>query len=127
MRRFNNNNNDYSQERRRFNHYEVVGHYVLERGAFTREQNQLPKLFGGGIKAFVVTSHTQLSRLVALGHYTSWNTHCCRGSPSSLDRRCFEFIVSPVKVVGCRGGSRYVEGDSLTFGELIFDDSLPSK
>ena len=30
--------------------------------------------------------------------------------PSSLDRRCFEFIVSPRKVVGCRGGSPNVEG-----------------
>ena len=30
--------------------------------------------------------------------------------PSSLDRRSMEFIVSPKKVVGCRGGSRYVEG-----------------
>ena len=25
-------------------------------------------------------------------------------------------IVSPKKVVGCRGGNRYVERDSLTFG-----------
>ena len=31
-------------------------------------------------------------------------------SPSSLDRRSIEFIVSPKKVVGCRGGSRNVEG-----------------
>ena len=29
------------------------------------------------------------------------------------------------KVVGCRGGSQNVEGDSLTFGELILDASLP--
>ena len=33
--------------------------------------------------------------------------------PSSLDRRCFEFIVSPKKVVGCRGGNQNVEGISL--------------
>ena len=36
--------------------------------------------------------------------------------PSSLDRRCFMFIVSPKKVVGCRGGNQNVEGDLLTFG-----------
>ena len=30
--------------------------------------------------------------------------------PSSLDRRCFEFILSLKKVVGCRGGSWYVKG-----------------
>ena len=30
--------------------------------------------------------------------------------PSSLDRRSTELIVSPKKVVGCRGGSRNVEG-----------------
>ena len=30
--------------------------------------------------------------------------------PSSLDRRSAELIVSPKKVVGCRGGSRNVEG-----------------
>ena len=37
--------------------------------------------------------------------------------PSSLDRRSTELIVSPEKVVGCRGGSRYFEGcwDSLTW------------
>ena len=29
-------------------------------------------------------------------------------------RRSMEFIVSPKKVVGCRGESRNVEGDSLT-------------
>ena len=46
--------------------------------------------------------------------------------PSSLDRRCFMFIVSPKKVVGCRGGNRYVEGDLLTFGYLMLNDSLPS-
>ena len=45
--------------------------------------------------------------------------------PSSLDRRSIEFIVSPKKVVGCRGGNQNVEWDSLTFGELILDDSLP--
>ena len=33
-----------------------------------------------------------------------------RFPPSSLDRRSTEFIVSPMKVVGCRGGSRYFEG-----------------
>ena len=44
--------------------------------------------------------------------------------PSSLDRHCFMFIVSPKKVVGCRGGNRNVEGESLTFGELMLDDSL---
>ena len=26
--------------------------------------------------------------------------------------------------VGCRGGNRYVEGESLTFGYLMLDDSL---
>ena len=26
--------------------------------------------------------------------------------------------------VGCRGGNRYVEGDLLTFGYLMLDDSL---
>ena len=36
--------------------------------------------------------------------------------PSSLDRRCFMFIESPKKVVGCRDGNRYVEGDLVTFG-----------
>ena len=30
--------------------------------------------------------------------------------PSSLDRRFTELIASPKKVVGCRGGSRNVEG-----------------
>ena len=30
--------------------------------------------------------------------------------PSSLDYRSTELIVSPKKVVGCKGGSRYVEG-----------------
>ena len=38
----------------------------------------------------------------------------------------FLFIVSPKKVVGYRGGNRYVEGESLTFGELMLDDYLPS-
>ena len=37
-----------------------------------------------------------------------------RSSPCSLDLRSMEFIVSPKKVVGCRGGSQNVEGDSLT-------------
>ena len=37
------------------------------------------------------------------------NTDAHSFPPSSLDRRCFEFIVSPKKVVGCRGGSRNVE------------------
>ena len=30
--------------------------------------------------------------------------------PSSLGRRSTDLIVSPKKVVGCKGGSRYVEG-----------------
>ena len=30
--------------------------------------------------------------------------------PSSLDRRSTEFIVTPKKVVGCRGASRNAEG-----------------
>ena len=30
--------------------------------------------------------------------------------PCSLDLRSMEFIVSPKKVVGCRGGNRYFEG-----------------
>ena len=34
--------------------------------------------------------------------------------------------VSPKKVVGCRGGNRYVEGDLLTIGELMLDDTFPS-
>ena len=29
---------------------------------------------------------------------------------SSLDRRCFEFIVSPKEVVGCKDGNQNVEG-----------------
>ena len=37
---------------------------------------------------------------------------------------CFEFILSPKKVVGCRGGNQNVEGDPFTFGSLMFDDSL---
>ena len=35
--------------------------------------------------------------------------------PSSLDRRSTELIVSPKKVVGCRGGSRNVEGYLILF------------
>ena len=38
---------------------------------------------------------------------------------SSLDRRSIEFIVSPKKVVGCRGGRRYVEGGSWLLGFLV--------
>ena len=38
--------------------------------------------------------------------------------PSSLDRRFTEFIVSPKKVVGCRGGSRNVEGIPWKIGKL---------
>ena len=32
------------------------------------------------------------------------------GHPTALDRRSTELIVSPKKVVGCRGGRRNVEG-----------------
>ena len=34
--------------------------------------------------------------------------------PSSVDQRSAELILSPKKVVGCRGGSRHGKGDSLT-------------
>ena len=46
--------------------------------------------------------------------------------PCSLDRRCFMFIVSPKRVVGWGGGNQNVEGDLLTIGYLMLDDSLPS-
>ena len=40
-----------------------------------------------------------------------WAGVCGGGShSSSLKRRSIEFIVSPKKVVGCRGGSQNVEG-----------------
>ena len=45
-------------------------------------------------------------------------------------RNCFIFDTPNLfpslftKVVGCRGGNRYVEKEPLTFGELILDDSL---
>ena len=32
--------------------------------------------------------------------------------------------LSPKKVVGCRGGDRYFEGEPLTFGYLVLDDSF---
>ena len=35
-------------------------------------------------------------------------------------------LVSHKKVVGCEGGNENVEGDLLTSGELMLDDSLPS-
>ena len=48
----------------------------------------------------------------------SWQKNCFwihhSFPPRSLDRRSTEFIVSP-KVVGCRGGSRYVEGYLILF------------
>ena len=36
-----------------------------------------------------------------------------------------ENSVSPKKVGGCRGGDQNVEGDLLTIGYLMLDDSLP--
>ena len=44
------------------------------RGAFTKERRDLPQFWGGGFsKLYQVTSQTQLSRLITLGHYTSWS------------------------------------------------------
>ena len=53
--------------------------------------------------------------------------------PSSLDRRSAELIVSPKKVVGCRGGNRYFEGGvfkSERFKKMIvpnYQDTTPLK
>ena len=42
---------------------------------FTKERRYLPQFFGGGFsKLYQVTSQTQLSRPITLGHYTSWST-----------------------------------------------------
>ena len=38
--------------------------------------------------------------------WTSWDGNA-GAQTESLDRLCFEFIVSPKKVGGCRGGNRY--------------------
>ena len=44
------------------------------RGAFTKERRYLPQFLGGGFsKLYQVTSQTQLSRPITLGHYTSWS------------------------------------------------------
>ena len=44
------------------------------RGAFAKEGSYLHQFLGGGFsKLYLITSHTQLSRPITLGHYTSWN------------------------------------------------------
>ena len=50
-----------------------------------------------------------------------WTSGGLAGRPVLL----FGSIFGPVGAkLGCRGGNRYVEGDHLTFGFLMLDDSL---
>ena len=42
-------------------------------------------------------------------------------SSSLAEQKTFKNGTTPV---GCRGGNRYVEGEPLTFGYLLLDDSL---
>ena len=62
-------------------------------------------------------------RYIRLSAHGSWPKGA-GPAPGSLDRRCFMLIVSPKRVVGWRGGNQNVEGDLLTFGYLMLDDSL---
>ena len=72
----------------------------------------VPKL---GFRVDFLTPHPQTSALfkgkaIQIGAQKLLDPQAHSFPPISLDRRSTELIVSPKKVVGCRGGSRYVKG-----------------
>ena len=64
----------------------------------------------GGHKVFFHMEHIKARKMSGEvgGHSGYGTTHSSYGTT----------------LVGCRGGNRYVEGDLLTFGYLMLDDSL---
>ena len=53
-------------------------------GRLHKREDTSPNSLGRLLELSQVTYHSQLSRPIALGHYTSWNT-CCEGGNTSCD------------------------------------------
>ena len=88
--------------------FHIFDRYEIHIQAFGDFINRIFIIFGPHLRK-IQYSKVEIRKLRNISPYT-YPAH------AHLDRRCFMFIVSPKKVVGCRGGNRYVEWEPLTFG-----------